>query len=119
MKHREDFSRSTQLYVGQIIDALDYLNSWYLSIIVDQKMEGDERKFRVHFSPFNAKRDEWLGETETSRIDSPFTQSSTPQEEREAVITQLKEYLQKYEAGAVGGQKQKKGKQGNRPTSQQ
>ena len=102
--------------VGHILDAQDYLESWYLAIVVDAdsescdgfKEEEEEHnvKRKIHYLPFkNSKRDEILSSVDSQHKLAPaFTQSEKLGEAGKA-IGALRDYLKLYQdqEGSGGG----------------
>ena len=101
--------------VGHIIDAQDYLEQWYLAIVIEQDdphSEGDAAyspaidtsssrsniKRKIHFLPFakNSKRDETFTAQDCQhKIAAAFTISEKSDDPLKAIIT-LREYLKQY-----------------------
>ena len=63
---------------GNILDALDYLGTWYPAIIVEE----NHNKKKIHFLPFqNSKRDEWFSEEDSNKIAPAFSNADDIQAE--------------------------------------
>lgn len=84
-----DHCKVSDITVGNILDAQDYLGVWHLAIIIGE--QGLERS--VHFLPYsNHKRDETFGEDDTSKIAPAFNHSELPNDPAKAFET-LRNYL--------------------------
>jgi hypothetical protein len=91
--------------VGHILDAQDYLESWYLAIVVDADIGPGDGGFKennanrkIHYLPFkNSKRDEILSSVDSQHKLAPaFTQSEKLGEAGKA-IGALRDYLKWYQ----------------------
>ncbi len=91
----------SELKVGNILDAKDYLENWYLAVVIEDMAETDQpgdAKVKLHFLPFvkNSKRDEVFSAQESlNRIAPAFTNSEKVDDPTKAVA-QLREYLKTY-----------------------
>ena len=94
------------LRVGHILDAQDYLEQWYLSIVVDSQDDGGSSvssldtvaRRKIHFLPFvkNSKRDEIFTTIDSQHKIAPaFTNSEKIEDQAKAIIS-LREYLKQY-----------------------
>lgn len=91
----KDFCRVEQTHVGNILDAQDYLGSWYLAIIIDEK-NGPRSERIVHFLPFtHSKRDEHFTDEDSNKIAPAFSNTGTPAD-LERDINNLREYLSQH-----------------------
>ena len=91
--------------VGHILDAQDYLESWYLAIVVDADigpcdggLKENKANRKIHYLPFkNSKRDEILSSVDSQQKLAPaFTQSEKLGEAGKA-IGALRDYLKWYQ----------------------
>lgn len=64
----------TELLVASILDAQDYLGSWHLAIVIDEKEEGTSWQKSIHFLPFQkSNRDEWFTAADDHRLAPAFS----------------------------------------------
>lgn len=64
------------LRVGNIIDAQDYLGSWYPAIVIDEK---DQDQKQIHFLPYKANRDEYFKSSDdAARVAPIYSKTSIP-----------------------------------------
>lgn len=91
-----DYCRVEQTHVGNIIDAQDYLGSWYLAIIIDEKSGPRSSERLLHFLPFtHSKRDEKFTDEDSNKIGPAFSNTGTPAD-LERDLNSLREYLAQY-----------------------
>jgi hypothetical protein len=67
------------LRVGSIIDAQDYLEQWYLAIVIeDLTVTPSNQKRKIHFLPFqkNSKRDEVFSASDSTNKVAPVFSNS-------------------------------------------
>lgn len=85
-----------QTRVGDIIDAQDYLGSWHLAIIIDEKNSPRGSERWLHFLPFtHSKRDERFTDEDSNKIAPALTNTGiTSDPERD--LNTLREYLAQY-----------------------
>lgn len=70
--------RVEQTKLGDILDAQDYLESWYLAIVVEEK-NGPKSERKLHFLPFShSKRDEVFTDESSNKIAPAFTNTEIP-----------------------------------------
>lgn len=89
----KDYCRVEQTRVGHIVDAQDYLGSWYLAIIIDEKNQFKSSERLIHFLPFtNNKRDERFSDEDSNKIAPAFHHTGVLVDvDRE--LNTLREYL--------------------------
>ena len=89
----KDYCRVEQTRVGHILDAQDYLGSWHLSIIIDEKNHLKSSERLIHFLPFtNNKREERFADEDSNKIAPAFHHSGIPSDiDRD--LASLREYL--------------------------
>lgn len=90
----KDYCRVEQTHVGNIVDALDYLENWHLAIVVEEK-SAPKNERKLHFLPYNHKRDEVFTEEDSNKIAPAFTNTEIPAEPEKDLNT-LREYLASY-----------------------
>lgn len=88
----KEYCRVEQTHVGNILDAQDYLGSWYLAIVIEE-LNGTRSERVLHFLPFsNTKRDERFSDEDSNKIAPVYTNTGMPTDpEKDLVI--LREYL--------------------------
>ncbi len=75
----KEFCRVEQTRAGNILDAQDYLGSWYLAIIVEESQIGHRSERQIHFLPFvHHKRDERFTDEDSNKIAPAFTNTGLP-----------------------------------------
>ena len=91
----KEYCRVEQTRVGMVLDAQDYLGSWYLAAVVEEK-NGQRAERKLHFLPFaNAKRDEVFTDEDSNKIAPAFSNTEIATEPEKDLNT-LTEYLNQY-----------------------
>ena len=47
--------------VGERVEALDEMGTWYEAAVVAERGADESRELRVHYKGWNSRRDEWIG----------------------------------------------------------
>jgi len=75
----KEYCRVEQTRAGHIIDAQDYLGSWYLAIIVEEWSTSTRSERQIHFLPFsNPRRDERFTDEDSNKIAPAFINTGIP-----------------------------------------
>lgn len=83
----------TSLNIGSILDARDYLDSWHLSIVIDEDGSNPNLSKTLHFLPFTkANRDERFTPEDQDRLAPAFSKQEA-KGDPEQQISVLKAYL--------------------------
>jgi hypothetical protein len=110
----KEYCRVEQTHVGNIIDAQDYLGSWHLAIIIDEK-NGMRSERWLHFLPFShSKRDERFTDEDSNKIAPAFTNTGLPTDPEKELVT-LRDYLAQYKLK----KQQEETKKGTQPAKTQ
>ena len=89
----EDARPLSALRVGNILDAQDYLGSWYLSIVIEDGTSTESSQITqdqrvLHFLPFSkANRDEVFSADDQARLAPAFAKQEAPGDAQSAILT--------------------------------
>lgn len=89
---------------GQIVDVMDYLGAWHLSIICKIQADNEAEYVKINLFPYpKGNRDEWISLSEIpDRMSGPFVNSESVKEndyEYDSImkcLTSLRDYYQKF-----------------------
>lgn len=82
-----------QTRLGNILDAQDYLGTWHLAIVVEEKSGQYKPEKKLHFLPFkDAKRDEIFNDEDSNKIGPAFAQTDIPSDP-EKCFKSLRDYF--------------------------
>lgn len=102
----KEYCRVEQTRAGHIIDAQDYLGSWYLAIIVEEWSNSHRSERQIHFLPFaNQKRDERFSDEDSNKIAPAFNNTGLPADP-EKDLNQLRQYYASWVANRKPDDKQ-------------
>ena len=91
----QDIIRQTttieKLKVGDILDAQDYLGSWYLAIVIEEVSSSSKQ---IHFLPYQrSNRDETFTVDDQARIAPAFQHADVAMDLNDNIVT-LRAYLE-------------------------
>ena len=87
---------------GLIVDAQDYLDNWFLSIIVKVQPNNEQECVKLNFLPYpKGNRDEWISKNDLHRISGAYCNVEVKDKTDKEVILKnlngLRDYHKKFQ----------------------